>query len=248
MRAMLDDRVAKLADEMAYSGPGAEYMLFLGEGCARAADLPTVEEMAGQVFDRLFKSEPERAERYLRHADRDDPQRLVDAFYKMLGDLPPTMRQSLLQSTYAGIPIPLFYQDLARLIKRDYFNRVLTTNIDTLLEQALSAEGMVRDYDYQVINLGEASRKGAGYSLLRTAGDGAPATIVKLHGDVAGFVSPDEIEAALRANRLALKGALAADTVMVGYRFESEPLNHWLARRWQPSNSFEEAVPAPLVV
>jgi hypothetical protein len=57
--------------------------------------------------------------------------------------------------------------------------------------------------------------------------------IIKLHGDVAEGVvtiTPDEIEAALWPHRREYKSELTGDIVIVGYEFESDPINHVLMR------------------
>src|SRR5579862_2536266 len=65
---------------------------------------------------------------------------------ELLGKTPPELRSRveqtiyrLLRQYYVELPVPLFYQDLASLLKARVFSRVLTTNYDNLLEQALGS-------------------------------------------------------------------------------------------------------------
>jgi hypothetical protein len=144
----------------------------------------------------------------------------------------------LFQAHYANTPVPLFYQDLALLIKNRYFNRILTTNFDTLLEQALSGAGLVPDVDFEVTNFGVASRQSESLQRAHTTEDDPspdrprePVSIIKLHGDLAEgelVITPWQIEESLKSRRRDAKQELKGDLVMVGYQFESPLLNDWL--------------------
>ena len=48
--------------------------------------------------------------------------------------------------------MPAFYQDFARIIKAGYVRQILTTNIDSLIEQALESQGLARDVDFEVVS------------------------------------------------------------------------------------------------
>jgi hypothetical protein len=233
---------------------GEQFILFIGSGVARAAGT-SVQDMAYHVFRDLIESGSSLAEDYLREENlaliqqdlMPDPDELELAFYDLLSGMSSTARYSLLQRFFAGIPVPQFYQDLAGLISDGYFGHVLTTTIDTLLEQALDSIGLQRRWDFQVINLGTYD----GRPVFPSDPD-EPIAIVKLHGDVTEgvvAVTPEEIENALRSQRRFVKGELSSDMVVVGYNFESEPVNDWLARTFgdlwwvepQPHGSSEDA-------
>lgn len=204
------------------------YILFLGRGCADAAGIPNSLEIAQQLF-----RDRDLARQYLdAGGEGDDEQALLHAFNDFVAEMTPGQRYRMLQSFYAGLPVPSFYQDLALLIKAGFFCRILTTSIDTLLEQALNGAGLFSERDYQVISLGNPKPTRPTLDYEQAAG---MIGIVKLHGDLAqekALITPDEIADALAPQRAFVKGELAGDLVMVGYEFESEPLNNWLA--WVP--------------
>ncbi len=58
-------------------------------------------------------------------------------------------RFRVLEPFYRRVPVPLFYRDLAALAA-GFVTHVLTTNVDTLLEQALGAVGLTVGRDYCV--------------------------------------------------------------------------------------------------
>ena len=91
----------------------------------------------------------------------DAPQATLDEFRERFRDLSSLERYSLLQTIYRRIPVPAFYQELARLVKAGYVRHVLTTNIDSLFEQALESLGLVRDIDFDVIPLGTKTSREA---------------------------------------------------------------------------------------
>jgi len=217
------------------------FTLFLGAGCARAAGVPSLEEMAYRVFADYFERDPSLVADYLppeywaslrnKPDDERDYEPLLEWFFELMRGMSGIARSKVLRRFYSRIPAPRFYQDLARLLNDRYFSRVLTTNIDTLLEQALSDIGLQSARDYQVISLGgDPSRM----ERLRSRYDTEAAiTIVKLHGDLAQrevALSPEEIEEALRPQRAFVKGELSGGMVVVGYNFETERVNRWL--RW----------------
>jgi hypothetical protein len=137
----------------------------------------------------------------------------------------------MLERFYVGLPIPRFYQDIARLTRNGYLRVFLTTSIDRLLEEALEEAGLYAGRDYAVYSLGSIGRRSTAPdedpSLAR------PITVVKLHGDISSShvaISPEEIQDMLRPQRQFVQAELSGDVIMVGYEFESEPVNRWM--RW----------------
>lgn len=211
------------------------YILFLGAGCSRAAGVPSIEEIAERELSDpdLASFDPNRP-----HFDHNDKAGSVQNFYQWLETKSPGHVFRLFQAHYANTPVPLFYKDLALLIKNKFFNRILTTNFDTLLEQALSGAGLAADYDYEVISFGIASRPKESRRSPSYEPEGAsdqprePVSIVKLHGDMAAgelMVTPTQIEELLRSKRYAAKEELRGDLIMVGYELENPKLNDWLS-------------------
>ncbi|HTM52367.1 MAG TPA: hypothetical protein VL285_26910 [Bryobacteraceae bacterium] len=196
------------------------YILLLGQACARAAGA-TVEAVARQVL-RSVESQDLPVS-----PDEPDPGKLLAGFRQFLSSQDESTREYLLRSD-GGLAIPVFYQDLASLIKTGYFRQILTTGIDRMLETSLTRKGWEEGSQYHVIRLSPsqpASKPDPDAE--------APVTIVKLHGDLANpelIGSPDMIDVALRYNRSFVKSGLAGDIVCVGYEFECEPLMDWLRR------------------
>jgi molecular chaperone GrpE (heat shock protein) len=211
------------------------YILFLGAGCSLAAGVPSIDEIAEkELSQRVGSGSSLPAPPY----DPLDKATSLKRFYKWLEPMSAGHVFRLFQAHYANTPVPLFYQDLALLIKSRYFNRILTTNFDTLLEQALSGAGLVPDVDFQVTNFGFTSRPSETPRSRATDYDSSPdraqepVSIVKLHGDLAEgqlMITPSQIEESLKSRRLAAKQELRGDMVMVGYKFESPLLNRWLS-------------------
>ena len=222
-------------DDPSYSD-AQPYILFLGAGCSRAAGVPSIEQIAETELSHpdLASVDPS-APRY----DANDKAGLLKNFYKWLETKSPGHVFRLFQAHYANTPVPLFYQDLALLIKNNFFNRILTTNFDTLLEQALSGAGLVAEVDYEVTSFGLASRSNESRRARRSTESDEwspdrprePVSIVKLHGDLAAgelMVTPGQIEDMLKSKRYAAKEELRGDLIMVGYQFESPKLTDWL--------------------
>lgn len=223
--------------------PGPEtFILFLGSECARAARVPSIDSLADRASELILGGGEAGAQSSPPGGD-SDAKDVIKSLYKMLDRMSRGMAYTMLKSLYMNVPVPLFYQDLAQLVKAGYFNRILTTNFDTLLEQALDAAGMQAGFDYCVTSLGiksdedeqerSAARKG---DAEQSEEDGCesrePVNIIKLHGDMAQQqtnLRPDRIEKALRSQRRFVRNELKGDIIMVGYRFESQPVNEWLA-------------------
>ncbi|HEY0405131.1 MAG TPA: SIR2 family protein [Pyrinomonadaceae bacterium] len=207
------------------------FILFIGAGSATAAGVPTIETIARQ----LLSGTSGLIEKTLSGALLDNKDQLLSSFYNLLDDLTGGQIYRMLQSFYVDVPVPVFYQDLALLIKDGYFSRILTTNVDTLLEQALNGAGMRLGLDYQVMNLGAKHTETP--SLLTSQSESQPEPplnpthIIKLHGDIGQEkigITPEQIENALRSNRRMAKRELKGDIVMVGYEFENRLINDWL--------------------
>jgi phosphoglycolate phosphatase-like HAD superfamily hydrolase len=218
------ESINKLAEQInrRADGPAGPFILFLGKGCASAAKVPDIAHIAREVL--RDSSLP--TKQYVKGRDRRKTKDVLQAFYEYLADLSNRERVSLLQRFYAKVAVPLFYQDLVRLIEAGYFLHILTTNIDTLLEQALNGAGLRPDRDYEVISLG--ARKLQHH---QPEPDGPRVTVVKLHGDIAqqqAAITPDEIAEVFQRHSRLVEAELSGDMVMVGYQLESDPVNWWL--------------------
>jgi len=150
---------------------------------------------------------------------------------ELLGKTPPELRSRveqtiyrLLRQYYVELPVPLFYQDLASLLKARVFSRVLTTNYDNLLEQALGSppNPWWPDRDYFVINVPALDRTDLKRRLESSREDSL--LILKLQGDLmqeGGDFDLAAIENALREHRKTLYAQLSENLLVVGYEHES---------------------------
>jgi hypothetical protein len=188
------------------------YILFLGEGCAQAAGAPSRAAIARQALQTFgFEGNA---------GDLQDAE-VFDKFASHTASLAPAQLGRMLRSLYAPVPVPSFYQYLAILIRERYFPMILTTNFDTLLEQALAASG-VRESDYYVTTFPDRIVRGSGEPLTH---------IVKLHGDLAqdiAQVTPDQIDEALRSSRRWIKRDLQGDLIMLEHILCDDPIDRWL--------------------
>jgi SIR2-like domain len=209
---------------------GEPYILFLGVGCSVAAGAPTMSQLAQKVLE-LVSSDESYAD-FVPPTNVDDEERLK-YFYKLTDSMSPGQRFRILQSFFANIPVPIFYQQLAVLIKAGYFTKILTTNFDTLLEQACNGAGLELGYDYEVTTptTGEANSFDNYWEQSTPANDKEIVQIIKLHGDISQQqldLAPWRIEELLMRGRRAIKSELKGDMIIVGYEFESIKVNEWL--------------------
>ena len=216
---ILPDTVEKLAQQLRQRRDAKNPpVLFLGNNVALAAGAPSVIDLAKAVLPKSRQDEL-----------GPDEDKLLQAFYDYLEDMSNITRRSMLLRFYSRIPMPSFFRDIANLISGRYFQRVVTTNADTLLERALNDVGMRSGYDYAVVIPGMMTSAQSSYQpVIETK---AAVRILKLHGDIAQSnvaITPEEINELLSPEQRAMKHQLAGDIVIVGYDFESGPVNQWL--------------------
>jgi hypothetical protein len=203
-------------------------LLFLGTKCGEAAGVPGPELMAPVVFTDLRRTDPKLSEALLPNPNPTE-QESAEAFLRFLGGLSGFQRFRILQPFYARVPVPSFYQDLATLVATQYFRHILTTNVDSLFEQALMSQGLRNGIDFQVIVVSVPQSDRPQPTLIPDA----PITLIKLHGDLGQSelpVTDAEIESAVRSQRRLVKEELTNEILMVGYEFESPPVEHWLGK------------------
>ena len=218
---MRPERIDELAHSIFRRRPEGEerfvrgpYILFLGEGCATAAGVPNREELARialKSFGETSSGEPKEA--------------ILNRFYAHLDRLTPEQTARMLHRLYANLPVPAFYRDLATAIRQQLFPLIMTTNIDTLLEQALRDAGM-RAADFQITSLSSTTPMDA----FSDAED--VVNIIKLHGDLGrgdAAIVPGAIDSAIQMSRRFVKAELRGDLIMVGHRLGDDPIDRWLA-------------------
>lgn len=214
------------------------FILFLGNDCARAAKVPDIKDIAAKAH-KLFTADNVELS-YFSQVNSSDSDEVIKGLYQLFDQMSPGVIYNTLRSLFTDLPVPLFYQDLALLVQAGYFNRIITTNFDTLLEQALDGAGLQAGFDYFVTSLGAKSESGDELSsdpeasveaMQLTSHLREPVHIIKLHGDLAHGqinLSPGRLQQALRKHRRFVSSELKGDMVIVGYKFENAKVNDWL--------------------
>ena len=219
----IDDLARRIRSRRSNWPDDDPYVLFLGEGCGQAAGAPSRGAIAREAL-RVFGREAGESSK-----DETDAS-VFEEFSQLTETFSGPQFARMVRSLYASVPVPSFYEDLAVLIREGFFPLVLTTNFDTLLEQALAATGL-RASDYRVTTFG--LRGTSTPPDVEPLANWAPPThIVKLHGDLAqdqAHVTPDEIQAAFRRSQRWIKPDLKADLIMVAHHLADDPIDRWLA-------------------
>jgi hypothetical protein len=172
-------------------------VLLLGAGASLAAGIPTM----SKLFDRFGCNDFEEFSRYI--GPRSDAER-----YRYLAEV---LQAPAFDEITAG------YQALAALLADAYFDLVLTTNMDPLLEDALSA-ARLRRRDYVLLVNGLMRPKRMELPLLEP---NPRVKVVKLHGDLFSRCmawTADEMNTFLSGSWRYLKDAVAGrDFIVIGY-------------------------------
>jgi hypothetical protein len=206
--------------------------ILLGSECATAAGVPSDSQIARELIARLTTSSSMTKSAPPRRPSGPPPppgagdEAVLGWFQSYLGSLGPAQRYKVLEPHYRAVPVPTFYHDLANLVAAGWVTHVLTTNVDSLFEQALDRAGLRFGADYEVIVVGApyAERRGPEPRL----------RLVKLHGDL-GLTQlpagPDEIERVLSEQRSVFRGQLLDELIVVGHQLGAgTPVDDWLWR------------------
>jgi hypothetical protein len=221
------ERLAAQMSALRGASPPRTLPILVGDLCAERAGVPKPVEIGREALRSLFEQTPDYAAQLLPAGPDASDDEVETAFLGWLGGMTHLQRYRVLEPFYRRVPVPLFYQDLAALVANGFVTHILTTNVDTLLEQALSAVGLSEGHDYSVDVVGSDATSG---------GDDGPTTIVKLYGDLGQEqlpMLPEEIDRVLSEHRSFVKGELATDLIVVGHqldRDEPRAIDHWLAR------------------
>ena len=146
----------------------------------------------------------------------------VNYYFDFLQNLSPTERYTILKKYYENLTPSNGYISLAKLIKSGYFELILTTNIDTMLEDALRTQEFA---DFQVIIIDEEMTTGKLEAILKTRTP--KVKIIKLHGDIHArrfAFTPREILTNVNVVEKLLSQILVGDTIIVGHSSRDEDL------------------------
>jgi hypothetical protein len=173
----MDPLVSRLAHLMVQrKRTGAEpYVLLLGAGTSIASGLPSYAVLA-ERFLRRFASDHWRSVETLPESGRAAA--AINAFHEVWRSIGLANRRAFLMEQLSGEPSS-GHADLAALVRCGCLRVILSTNLDTLVEQAFQQAGLVPDRDYEIIVNG----RGLAAHVARRLGDSTPPVkLVKLHG------------------------------------------------------------------
>ncbi len=149
-------------------------------------------------------------------------------FYKNLDAHNAAYRFPVLSDMFKKLSPSRGYFALAKLIKAGYFDLILTTNFDTLLEDALVKAG-VRTSDFKVLINGETPED----QILHLVKQPTPRIkILKLHGDLNARVfafTPQEVAEFSEKIEMVVKKYLAQNVVIVGHTLRDDDINRCLS-------------------
>ena len=151
----------------------------------------------------------------------------LDKYYKTLDSLSAMERYVILKKYFAEAGVSSGYRHLAQLVKKGYFNVVLTTNLDPFLENAL-ADGKMNGLD--VIVCGE---KLGNETLDLPNNTSAQVKLFKLHGDVEArsfAFTPSEITMFGTDSERILRHFLSRDVIIIGHGPRDYDINRAIER------------------
>lgn len=148
----------------------------------------------------------------------------LDHFYRVLDSLSHTERYVVLQQHLMHVVPSSGYRDMAALLRDGYFDVVLSTNFDLLLEDALQGAGVKTGEVAVLINEPHAEQR-----ILQTLDYRTPRIkLWKLHGDLKARVfafTADEIFQFTTRIEQTLTAMLNRDTVVIGHSLRDDDLN-----------------------
>lgn len=223
------ERLAAQMSTLRGEVPPRTLPILIGDLCGKRAGVPKPAAIGREAMRSLFAQTPEYAAQLLPAGQGASDAEIEAAFLGWLQGMTHLQRYRVLEPFYRRVPVPLFYHDLADLVVNGFVTHILTTNVDTLLEQALDAHGLAAGRDYGVEVLGSRDPSSLPAQPPQT-------TIIKLYGDLGQEQLPmgqEEIDYVLSEHRSFVKGELATDLVVVGHqidRGQPRAIDRWLAR------------------
>ncbi|MFH8701617.1 hypothetical protein [Streptomyces chartreusis] len=223
--------IRRLADRMAEArkaDPASTIPVLLGSVHGKDIGLPTSADIGRAVFEQLSeRGSADPVSLPVNWRESSDAE-VGEAFTAWLRERSAVHRYKVLTPYYRGVPIPLFYRELADLVVASYVTCVLTTSVDSLFEQALDGAGLRRDIDYSVVV------PGCSDPISKPApGAEPPVTVVKLYGDLSRRSLPvgeDEIAEVLQTAKRSIRPQLSGNLIVVGHELTEppQPIDQWL--------------------
>lgn len=186
------------------------YILFLGAGASLNSGCPSMHKIVMETIDNYG----------FRDSKSIDEQELFNEFFNIIKGFEDDERHLLARRLFKDAKPSAGYQYLAQLLKWGYFDIVLTTNYDNLLEDTLNQIELFPPKDYAVMIVGKEKDK----SILKQIEYTTPRIkIIKLHGDlITGEFkfTPDEIYKFSPIINECIQKILKKEVVIVGYRVQ----------------------------
>jgi hypothetical protein len=182
-------------------------VLFIGAGASIASGSKNMEDLITAVL-----------QDYNIQSGEIGFQEKLSSFYKLMEGLDDAARWAVLKDYFDKLQPSEGYLFLAKLIKAGYFNIILSTNFDNLLEESLLQIGFKQREDFIVLPVQYVEASVISDFIIRYT---YPAIkIIKLHGDLHArkfMFTPDEIFEFPHELILALNILLRRDVLIVGH-------------------------------
>ena len=152
-------------------------------------------------------------------------------FYNFLDNFSADHRYLFLKDLFKNAKPSVGYLKLAELAKKGYFQYILTTNFDQLLEKAFKEMGMTLGEDYVVCVVG---RDKESQILRQLSFSRPPVKVLKLHGDLSARIfkfTPKEIFEFPEKLEAKITELLSQDFVIVGHSMRDTDLNRCIRRK-----------------
>jgi len=158
---------------------------------------------------------------------REIDEKKITRFYEIWATIDSETRFAFLRKHLSEGKTPSQgYLDLTALIKYGFFSTILTTNLDTLLEKALAAAGLIQPEDFIVVVNGKDSQTEITDQLETSR---TPVKIIKLHGTLQSprsyAFTLDEIFSFEKSIRPLLSRVLNQSLIVVGHSMQDRDIN-----------------------
>ncbi|MEX2720362.1 MAG: SIR2 family protein, partial [Candidatus Wukongarchaeota archaeon] len=206
------------------------YILFLGAGASISSGCSTMMQIVDDVLKHYAKSEFDEWESKIEKATQENKKfgellrneigkEKRTCFFEIWGTLDHETQYSILRPHLWDNKKPTEgYENLVKLIKKGYIKKILSTNLDNLLERALNNAGCYQPDDFIVVVNGKDRHEEIVEQLNSSR---APLKIIKLHGSLGSPKSyafkQDEIFDFEKKIKYSLSQSINQSLIIVGY-------------------------------